>query len=60
MKLNNALICIDCNILFDRTVTQTCPACTNKHGFPISMWLDRALMLTQTSILKEEGGGELT
>jgi len=44
MKLEHALICLDCNEIYKKEATTTgqtyCPVCVSRNNFPISNWFN--------------------
>jgi len=38
IPLSKAMICIECDIIFEGYV---CPLCTSHNGYPLQKWIDR-------------------
>lgn len=61
MNLNDALICLDCSELFQRSehsagkAVRHCPACASRNSFPIAPWLNRT-KLEKVFIVRNVGG----
>ena len=41
VRLDRALLCLDCDSIFEAEGTQTCPACGSSMGFSIGRALNR-------------------
>jgi hypothetical protein len=49
IQLECALLCLDldCNAVFDRSLSRHCPACGGDDTYPLAVWLDRGEGLTR-------------
>lgn len=57
MKLNDTLLCLNCDVLFERHERQ-CPFCASSNHFPIAPWLNRERMDTILLICSSSNSGE--
>jgi len=58
MKLNDLLLCLDCDEVFERT-ERNCPSCSSRQSFPIAPWLNRTKLETIFFLRTSKGRTEL-
>ena len=52
-KLARALLCLDCESIYDQSLGINCPSCSSKTVWPIGKWVEPCVRNLNTGIVAE-------